>query len=98
MDLRNGCEHPNHAPLNQEDSQHLRYGDYLRWRSAMSRQLVTANSFVNWLRQEEDAQERERALTHELHGEYCAWLRENVNCDNPTAEYKHFWVWLHERA
>lgn len=98
MNLRAGCEPPNHAPLIKADSQHPRYDEYIRWHNAMRAQFVQANSFTNWLRQTEDAEAREVELTHELHGQYCTWLRENVNCDNPTAEYKQFWVWLHEQG
>lgn len=52
--LRDGCEAPVHAKLEDDDRKHPRYPLYRRYRAAMSAQLVRCNSFKNWLAQEEE--------------------------------------------
>jgi hypothetical protein len=54
--LREGCEPPVHGKVTQEDQKHLLYGKYMRYRAAMSAQLVHCPSFKDWLRQEEDSE------------------------------------------
>jgi len=48
--LRDGCEAPVHGKIEKSDHKHPRYSEYLRYRAAMSRQLVHCPSFKDWLR------------------------------------------------
>ena len=47
--LRDGCEPPVHAKLELEEREHPLYWKYLRYRAAMSAQLVHCQSFKSWL-------------------------------------------------
>lgn len=94
MDIRPGCDYPMQPTNTVEDEQHPRYAEYRQWRNAMTRQLVQANSFRNWLAQTEASEQAARNVAHPRHGDYCAWLREKVNCTNPTSSYKPFHEWL----
>jgi hypothetical protein len=96
MQMSSACEAPIHASLNSQDQGHPLYSEYLRYRSAMSQQLVTCNSFKNWLAQREESEIIEQALAHPRHFEYCQWLRECVNCDKPVETYVSFWEWLNK--
>ena len=49
--MSESCLPPQHAPLDPADAKHPRYQEYLRYRDAMERQLVTCGTFQNWLRQ-----------------------------------------------
>jgi hypothetical protein len=53
-ELRDGCESPTQPKVQQADWKHPRYAEYLRYRSAMSMQLVRALPFDSWLRQREE--------------------------------------------
>lgn len=39
----------NHAPIYSADQQHPRFNEYLRYRSAMTAQLVNCYPFASWL-------------------------------------------------
>jgi hypothetical protein len=47
--LRDGCEAPIQPKIENDDRKHPRYSEYLRYRAAMSAQLVSCPSFKNWL-------------------------------------------------
>ncbi len=94
MELRAGCEYPINPTNSEDDTNHPRYPEYRNWRNAMTRQLVAANSFRNWLAQTIEDEQRQLDLRHPRHMEYCQWLRENVNCPKPTQPYKTFREWL----
>jgi len=49
MQMSEACGAPVHAPIQQDDRKHPRYNQYLRYRSAMSAQLVYCQSFKSWL-------------------------------------------------
>lgn len=94
MDLSPSCLPPVNASLKEEDAKHPRYPEYLKYRSAMSAQLVSCNSFENWLHQVERAELADQANHHYRIGEFRAWLRENVNCTPQKVAYLDFWAWL----
>lgn len=94
MELSAACTMPPHAALDERDADHPRYGEYLRYRAAMTAQLVYCPSFTDWLRHAEESEARERANRHPRIGEYRAWLREYVHCTPPRADYQDFWSWL----
>lgn len=52
--LRDGCESPDHAKLEEDDRKHPCHIRYLSYRAAMSRQLVHCQSFKNWLQKEQE--------------------------------------------
>ena len=94
MELSAACEAPRSAPFEAEDQPHPCYTEYLKYRVAMSEQLVTCPSFKNWLRQKEDGELTRLANEHPRIDEYRAWLRDCVHCTPPQAEYVDFWRWL----
>jgi hypothetical protein len=52
--LRDGCEPPVHGKVEDKDPMHPRFSEYMRYRAAMSAQLVRCPSFKDWLRQDEE--------------------------------------------
>ena len=52
--LREGCESPVHGKVTNDDRSHPRYGQYMKYRAAMSAQLVRCPSFRDWLNQNDD--------------------------------------------
>ena len=52
--LREGCEPPRQPKVAEDDRKHPLYGEYLRYRAAMSAQLVSCPSFKDWVAQREE--------------------------------------------
>jgi len=97
IQISTACEPPLQPALEESDQRHFMYPKYLRYRNALSAQLVQCANFKNWLHQEEQAVLSEAANNHPLIGQYRAWLRDNVNCKNTKIEYLDFWDWLEMR-
>lgn len=49
MDMSAACTAPTHATITKFAETHPRFAEYLRYRSAMSRQMVSCGSFEGWL-------------------------------------------------
>lgn len=54
MDMSLSCTPPVHAEIRAADRAHPRFNDYMQYRSAMARQLVTCQPFASWLCQTEE--------------------------------------------
>lgn len=57
MDISPVCKPPAQPSIKDADREHSRFNDYQRYRSAMSRQMVTGLSFARWLEQTEQAEQ-----------------------------------------
>lgn len=49
MNMNPACQPPVQPSITAQEQSHPRYGDYLRYRSAMSQQMVTGATFARWL-------------------------------------------------
>jgi hypothetical protein len=60
MDMSPACTAPVQPTATKADRDHTRFAEYSNWLSAMRRQLVSGNSFENWLRQTEESESLDR--------------------------------------
>lgn len=67
---------PIHGEITDQDRTHPRFAEYSRWRASMSRQLVRADGFKDWLYQQEQNEMRDRWAAHESYPDFLAWMRE----------------------
>jgi len=65
MNISVACEYPVQPEVRDEDRRHPRFAEYLRYRDAFARQLVTAPTFAMWLQQHE-AFEHERVFVFQV--------------------------------
>ena len=56
MEISRAALPPIQPNISATDRAHPRFGEYLNYRAAMSRQLVEADSFSSWLRQTIEAE------------------------------------------
>ena len=56
MDMSAACTAPVHAAINDSERSHPKFGRYMQYRSAMTRQLVTCQSFASWLAQDDETE------------------------------------------
>jgi|GEM_PF-4864873 len=56
MNMSPSCTAPEQPTSSKADRAHARYPEYMRYRSAMTRQLVTGLSFRSWLESTERAE------------------------------------------
>ena len=54
MDMSAACTAPIHAEIKNSERNHPRFGEYMNYRAAMTRQLVTCCTFSSWLRGNEE--------------------------------------------
>lgn len=54
MDMSATCTAPIHAEIKASDRSHPRFHEYMNYRAAMTRQLVTCYPFTSWLRETEE--------------------------------------------
>jgi hypothetical protein len=76
MHMSSGCEAPRHGEIAVEDRDHPRFGEYMNYRSAMTRQLVDCSSFKQWLVDQDRYAPAEAANNHPRITAYRRWLRE----------------------
>lgn len=68
MDIRQGCTAPSQPAVSNAERMHPRYNEYLGYRSAMNRQLVTGLSFRSWLDSTERTEKGYSVVFHVLPG------------------------------
>jgi hypothetical protein len=56
MDMSPACSYPVQPTATEADRDHPRFAEYSHWLRAMRRQLVSGNTFKNWLAQTEEAE------------------------------------------
>ena len=49
MEMSTSCTAPTQPTYSASNQQHPRFSEYLNYRSAMSRQMVTADNFTRWM-------------------------------------------------
>jgi hypothetical protein len=59
MKMSNACTPPIQPEVTNDERQHPRYSEYLRYRAAISAQLVTCTTFSRWL---EDTERDEKGF------------------------------------
>lgn len=68
MNMSNACLPPIQPEANESERQHPRYGQYRQYVSALSRQLVTAQSFSTWLASIEEFKRGKSVVFHTVPG------------------------------
>jgi|ERR1019366_2515199 hypothetical protein len=75
MDISPACSPPIQPHISDADRSHLFFAEYMRYRSSMSRLLVEADSFSDWLYQHQSQKIRDNATKHQRYPEFLGWMR-----------------------
>lgn len=94
MCVRNSCSCSPPPGMTTAEAMHPRYPEYMEYREALTKRGSTCPAFTSWLYQVERVEEYRRVSSHPRSHDYRRWLRDNVNCVPPKAEYMDFWTWL----
>jgi hypothetical protein len=76
MDISPACLPPVQAPIYEVDRKHQRFKEYMAWRSSMTRQLVYADGFAEWLSQSIRMENNDAWAKHSLYPAFLSWMRE----------------------
>jgi len=74
MDMHAAALPPIHGPVRPEDTRHPRYPEYRTYRYNMTRLMVRADGFQDWLSHSERAEESDRWAAHPQYPAFLAWM------------------------
>lgn len=63
--------------ISEAQRKHAMFNDYMNYRANMSRLLLQADSFSEWLAQSTDQADRNNAALHPRYQEFLQWMRDN---------------------
>lgn len=75
MDMSKAALPPRYIPISEEDRNHPRFNEYMVWRGNMSRLMVEASSFADWLYQKEFQEKCDNWCNHPKYNEFLNWMR-----------------------
>lgn len=97
MDISPACTAPVQPPISAKDRAHPLFREYQIYRSAMTRLMVEADRFDNWLYQREREALNISFTKHARYPAFMAWMQETQGGDskrNPAPFPYNFRLWL----
>ena len=97
MDISKAALPPIQPHISAADRAHPRFPEYANYRAGMSRLLVEASSFKDWLRGQERAAEMVQWENHPQLRAFQIWMRDNKGGAperNPAAFPENFKRWM----
>lgn len=76
MDMHAAAMAPRQPHISEQDRRHSRFAEYSAYRASMSRLLVEASSFPDWLYQQERQARDNEIVTHPRYSAFLTWMRE----------------------
>lgn len=97
MDMSKAAMAPIQPAINEADRKHPQFAEYMSYRSAMSRLMVEAQSFQDWLHSWEVEKQNKMLTNHPMYQDFKQWMIDNKGGEKGRTKKiwpENFYAWI----